>query len=95
MNLLPISWLTLGKILGIFGQRQNRLDVYLEGSPAAMLSTSGLSRCASPLLTWPLALRLRCSGFGGSADRGPCCLHFSCPWTSQVTRIWQYCARAM
>ena len=53
MNLLPISWLTLDKILGTFGQMQDRLNLNLQGSPAAMLSTSGLSRCASPLLTWP------------------------------------------
>ena len=41
MNLLPISWLTLEKILGSFGQRQDRLIVNLKGSSAAMLSTSG------------------------------------------------------
>ena len=48
MNLLPISWLTLDKILGSLGQRQDRLNVNPKGSPAATLLTSGSSRCGAP-----------------------------------------------
>ena len=95
MNLLPILWLTLDKILGTFGQRQDRLNVNLKGSSAAMLSTGGLSRCASPLLTQPLCAAVALQRLRWQCRQGTLLPALQLPMGKPGHMIWQHCARAV